>query len=142
MSEALVPVAYYEDVALAQRHNDFLREQGITSVLQFPESFPTSFSGDREKIQVGLLVPEADYQAANEWLDEFEQTAPGKPASKGDRAMITGGITGMVGILASFGQFGEETGLVLGVAFSMIFIGGSMFVQGLVKNREEEGKNI
>ena len=131
-------MAYYEDPALAQRHNEYLRQQGINSILKFPDS---PLAG-HEQAEAVLMVPEQEFSLANDWLDEFEQSRAGQAASKGDRSMLTGGVTSMVGILASLGQYGEETGLMLGIAYSMIFVGGAVFLRGLLKNRAEEGENV
>ncbi|MEM7657546.1 MAG: hypothetical protein AAF399_15540 [Bacteroidota bacterium] len=138
MSDSWIPLAYYEDPALAQRHNEFLRDQGISSVLKFPDG-PVEGHEDAQAI---LIIPELEFAAANDHLDEFEQTLEGRPATKGDRSMLSGGVTGMVGILASLGQYGEETGMMLGFAYSMVFVGGAIFLRGLLKNRTEEGENV
>jgi hypothetical protein len=140
MEEGWIPVAYYEDPALAQRHVDLLRKQGIRCMLNLPDLMLTYWTPKSGEEEVTLLADPEDVEKAHQLLDEMEELAEGKAAGSGDQSMLAGGVASMVGVLSAMGSYGDDTGLVLTIAYGLAFVGGSVFLRGLIKNRAEENQ--
>ncbi|MEM7371276.1 MAG: hypothetical protein AAF587_21855 [Bacteroidota bacterium] len=135
--QGMVPLASYDDAVQANRIADFLRKEGIHCVVNLADLGNWYMTTNREHKGILILVEPEDELFAHSILDEIEDTGLNRPAGKADTYVLAGGVTSTVGVLATLGQYGDETSFVLTLAYGLIFGGGAFFLRGLMKSREE-----
>lgn len=133
----MVVLANFEDAVQANRIATFLRNEGIHVVVNLADLGSWyGFLWKRKKL-ISILVEPEDEDFAHSILDELDNTGLNRAASTADSYVLAGGVTSMVGVLATLGQYGDDTSTILTFAYGLIFGGGAFFLRGLMKSKEE-----
>jgi hypothetical protein len=135
MTYSMVIIAWYDDMNLANQSADLLKSEGVPCVIELNEE-----EHDYERFgfplpPIQLLVHIEDEPKASLILDKFTTRSRFMPtASRTEEYSLIGAVLAIVGLLATWGSYGEVPDLYLVFPVAMIALGVGVLIFGMRGN--------
>ncbi|MCB0839427.1 MAG: hypothetical protein KDD99_22305 [Bacteroidetes bacterium] len=138
MNEDMITLAFYSEVADANRHASLLKAEGIRCEVVFNNPISgDALHGEREG-EIEIKVHPDDFDRADMIL-ELDDQARGisqKPTERAGAAnKLTGGILGMVGFLTALGNIPDD---LIMLPYAIVAIGRLFYVRGIAQAQVED----